>query len=216
MPGQPSQWKPGVKNIAGEDSRTPADRAASSHRAARCGYTIVELLIVVSLMGILAALLLPKFEPSTYEQLHGAGIVIASDLSYARNLAVANDSRYTLTFEVATNEYVLQHSGTNTLLNVLPMRPYRSANDAADRQHTYLAELPHLGATVEIVGVHVGSGSLLNSASIEFNSLGGLTSAQPVTIWLACGSGPARRYLPLEIAPVTGLISVGEYQAVAP
>jgi prepilin-type N-terminal cleavage/methylation domain-containing protein len=216
MPGQPSQWKPGVNYTAGNDSSNSTNRAAISRRAARGGYTIVELLIVVSLMGILAALLLPKFEPSTYEQLHGGAIVITSDLSYARNLAVANDSRYTLTFEGGTNEYILQHSGTNTLLNVLPLRPYRSANDTPDQQRTYLAELPHLGATVEIVGAQVGSGSLSNSASVEFNSLGGLTSAQPVTIWLACGSGTARRYLPLEIAPVTGLVSVGEYQAAAP
>ena len=213
-----SQLKLDAKLPRCDPAKTVSDAtlAVPSAWHRRRGYTLVELLIVVSLMGILAALLLPKFEPSTYEQLQGAALVIASDVGYARNLAVANDSRYTVTFEQETNEYCLEHSGANSLLDALPLRPYRSASDSPDKQHTFLAELPHLGATVEVVGIRVGAGSLETTGAIELNSLGGLNAAQPVEIWLACGRGDARRYIPLEIAPVTGLVSVGEYRAVAP
>lgn len=204
----------------------PVNDAVTARLTAACGelrcgrareaYTLVELLIVVSIMGILTALLLPKFEPSTYEQLHGAALVIASDLGYARNLAVANDSRYAVTFDQSSNSYFLEHTGANNLLDALPLRPYRSADDSPDKQHTYLEELPHLGAAVEIVGVRVGASSVASTTAVEFNSLGGLNDSQKVEIWLACGRGNARRYIHLDIAPVTGLVSVGEYQAAAP
>lgn len=179
------------------------------------GYTLIEMLIVISLMGIMAALLLPRFEPSTYDQLQGAAQIISADIAYARNLAVTNDSRYTLTFDRANNAYTLRHSGANNLLDVLPLTPYRHSGAAPDEQITYLEDLPHLGPGVELVGVS-SSGGISTYSTIEFNSLGGLEGAQPITIWLACGVDDARRYQSLIIAPVTGLVTLGEFQATAP
>lgn len=180
------------------------------------GYTLIEMLIVISLMGVMAALLLPRFEPSTYDQLQGAAQIISADIAYARNLAVTNDSRYSLTFDSATNAYTLRHSGANNLLDVLPMTPYRHSGAAPDEQITYLADLPHLGPGVELVGVSKGASGVSTSSTIEFNALGGLEGAQPITIWLACGVDDARRYQSMVIAPVTGLVTLGEFQATAP
>jgi prepilin-type N-terminal cleavage/methylation domain-containing protein len=180
------------------------------------GYTLIEMLIVISLMGVLAALLLPRFEPSTYDQLQGAAQIISADIAYARNLAVTNDSHYSLTFDRATNSYTLRHTGHNNLLDVLPITPYRHSGEAPDAQVTYLEDLPHLGPRVELIGVSKGSGSVSTSSTLEFNSLGGLEGAQPVTIWIACGEDDSRRYLSLVVAPVTGLVTMGEFQATAP
>ena len=182
----------------------------------RRGYTLIEMLIVISLMGIMAALLLPRFEPSTYDQLQGAAQIISADIAYARNLAVTNDSRYTLTFDRASNAYTLRHSGANNLLDVLPLTPYRHSAAAPDEQITYLEDLPHLGPSVELVGVSTGGGSVSASSTIEFHSLGGLEGAQPITIWLACGVDEARRYQSLIIAPVTGLVALGEFRGTVP
>ncbi|HTN74870.1 MAG TPA: prepilin-type N-terminal cleavage/methylation domain-containing protein [Pirellulaceae bacterium] len=192
------------------------NRSAKPTRRDKAGYTLIELLLVVSLMGVMAALMLPKFEPTTHEQLQGAAQIVAADMAYARNLAVTNDSQYRVTFSQATNAYVLQHAGTNHLLDVLPTTPYRHADDTPDRQSTYLAELPHIGASAEVVGIKIGSAALVPSGSVEFDSLGGLSSNQPVTIWLACGQDRSRRYLSLSIAPVTGLCTTGQFRAAAP
>ena len=202
----------------GSKEMLPRKRSAKTGRRTgrRRAYTLIEMLIVITLMGILTAILLPKFEPSTYEQLQGASQIIAADLSYARSLAVTNDSQYTLTFSASDNAYTLRHTGANNLLDVLPKSPYRSAADSPDSQETKLEDLPHLGASVEIVGVRVGSNALLSIGQIEFSSLGGLSVAQPVTIVLACGQNTSRRYLPITIAPVTGLCTLGTYTATLP
>lgn len=184
--------------------------------ASRAGYSLIELLIVVSLMGILAAMIVPRFEPSIHDQLQGVAQILAADLAYARNLAVTNDSQYSITFQRATNSYVLQHSGTNNLLDALPFTPYRTAGDSPDQQTTFLEDLPHLGSTVHIVGGKLGGGTVSASVPVEFNALGGVEGGQTVTLWISCGSGDARRYQSIVIAPVTGLVSMGEFRAAAP
>jgi prepilin-type N-terminal cleavage/methylation domain-containing protein len=190
--------------------------AIGDNHAARRGYSLVELLIVISLMGILAAILLPRFEPSLHDQLQGAAQIISADLNYARNLAVTNNSKYRVGFKRDTNAYYLQHSGTNSLLNVLPLTPYRNANDTPTLQTTYLQDLPRLGTVVEVWGVKSGNGAVSDTGTIEFNALGGLESGQATTLWLAAGVGETRRYQSLTIAPVTGIVSLGTFQAVPP
>lgn len=199
-------------------SRQASTKFASPARAMRRarGYTLIELLIVISLMGIMAAVLLPRFEPAIHDQLQGVAQIIAGDLAYARNLAVSNDTRYTLSFSRAKNAYTLRHTGDNSLLDVLPRTPYRTSGDTPDEQLTLLDDLPRLGPAVEIHGVATNGGSAAASGDIEFDALGGLTSNQPITIWLACGTDEARRYLPLTIAPVTGLVEIGELRGAAP
>lgn len=193
----------------------PPNASRRSFRRAR-GYSLIEMLTVISLMGIFAALLLPRFEPSVHDQLQGAVSIVSADISYARNLAVTNDSKYTLTFSRTTNAYALKHTGANSLLNVLPLTPYRHNDNSPAEQLTYLEDLPHLGPGVEVYGVKVGSGAVGASGAVEFNGLGGIEGAQTVTVWLAAGVGESRRYQALSIAPVTGLVTVGEFRSSAP
>jgi hypothetical protein len=64
--------------------------------------------------------------------------------------------------------------------------------------------------------VSTGSSSVASAGQVEFNSLGGLESGQATTIWLAAGTGDARRFQSLTIAPVTGIVSLGSFRASAP
>ncbi len=190
--------------------------ASKPSRHRERGYTLIEMLIVISIMGIFAAILLPRFEPSVRDQLRGAAEIVSGDVAYARNLAVTNDSQYKLQFKKSNSSYSLTHSGTNNLLDVLPPTPYRNGSGSLTEQVTFLEDFPHLGAAVEIHGVTNGGGSVGATGSLEFTSLGGIAGGQSFTIWLACGSGDTRRYQALIVAPVTGLVALGEFRASAP
>jgi hypothetical protein len=114
---------------------------------------------------------------------------------------------------------MLEHTGANSLLNVLPLTPYRNASDAPNVQTTYMEDLPRLGTVVEVWGVSVGasgSGGVPDAGQVEFNALGGLVSGQTTTIWLAAGAGDARRYQSLTVAPVTGIVGLGTFRASPP
>ena len=179
-------------------------------------FTLLELLIVISLMSILASLIIPRLEPTIDAQLQGAAQVVAADLAYARSLAVTNNSSYQLSFDAESNRYVLAHSGANTLLDDLPRSPFRRADDPADKQTTDLDELPRMGLTVRLLVVHKANDSLEVVGDLQFGPLGGTSRPEETVVWLTSGAGRSQRYLSLRVDPVTGLVSIGQLTATAP
>ena len=179
-------------------------------------FTLVELLIVIALMGVLVGIALPHFQPPLGEQLESFAAIVAADLDYARNLAVTNNSTYRVTFSAEDNAYFLTHSGSNAALHTLPLTPFRPADDPPDRHTCDLDSVPHLGANVYVHAVFASSGPPQTVSDLEFSPLGGTTRAAATVVWLRCGSDESRRFLPLTVNPVTGLVTVGEIQLEPP
>jgi Tfp pilus assembly protein FimT len=173
-------------------------------------------MIVITLIGILTALVIPSANSGIYDQLHSAADVIAADIAYARSLAVTNSNKYRLTFDVAQNRYVLEHSGSNTALANLPPSPFRSSQDTATTQTVKLDDLPHLGAPVQLVGIYSSGTSSAVATNLEFGPLGESTSSQETVIWLSAGKATARRFLSIRVNPVTGLSWIEGFQATVP
>lgn len=195
----------------------PRPSSLVPHRSS--GFSLIELLIVMAVMGILVGLVLPRSDPSLHEQLRSAAQIMAADLAYGRSLAVTNNSRYRFTFDTTGNRYILEHSGADASLDTLPDTPFRSPDDPPNRKIVALEELPHLGATVRIV--EVAAQDILQETpqpvgDLEFGPLGGTSRAEQTTIWLAAGTGSATRYLQLDVNPVTGLTTVGAYSGDGP
>ena len=71
---------------------------------------------MVAVVAVLAAIVLPSSQPAVVDQLRAVAQIVATDLAYARSLAVANNSNYKVTFDVKGNQYVMTYSGTNPAL----------------------------------------------------------------------------------------------------
>jgi len=184
----------------------------------RCpsGFSLVELLIVITVMGIVAALALPSLGTGAQERLLGMAQVIAGDLAYARGLAVANNSSYRFTFDVSNNRYTLAHSGVNAALNVLPPSPFHSSADAPTQNVFDLSALPGLGEGAQLCAIGTAGASPAPVTTLEFGPLGQTTATDPTVIWLAAGVGNAARYVTVSVNPVTGLATVGIFQGNGP
>lgn len=181
----------------------------------RSAFSLVELMIVVATLGIVAAVVVSSSSPDAASHLQSAGAILTSDLAYARSLAVANGSKYRLTFDAAANKYTLTHSGTNAALDALPSGPMGVPSDPATQKTTELGQLPTLGTRVRLLAVQRGSQSYTQSF-VEFTSLGATSSSAATIVWLTAGSGAAQRYIAVQVNPVTGLTTCGTPTATAP
>lgn len=71
----------------------------------RRGYTLLELMIVLVLMGIAAALVVPNVRGSENIRIQTAVRAIASDIMYAQSDALAYQARRAVVFDPAGNSY---------------------------------------------------------------------------------------------------------------
>jgi prepilin-type N-terminal cleavage/methylation domain-containing protein len=185
-------------------------------RRQSAGFSLIELLLVIAVLAILAGLVLPRSNPSLYDQLRAAAQVLRTDLAYARSLAVTNNSSYRITFDATGNRYVLEHSGSKAALDPLPDSPFRDPDDPATQHVVELERLPHVGPGVRIVTA-ASSGTVTQRVTdVEFGPLGETTRSSPTVVWLAAGQGADTRYLWLTINPVTGLTDAEYRGAVGP
>lgn len=199
---------------------TPRDASAGAIAVttgtARFGFSLIEMLLVVAIVGIMAAMISPYANSSAADRLVDAGYVVAADLQYARQLAVSNSSKYKLTFAANASIYSLTHSGTNTSLNTLPSPAFRASSDTATSKNTDFIEMPGL-ESVRIYNVYQrATAARTATTAVEFDSLGATTSTLTTEVWLVANTGSEQRYLSISVHPATGLADVGTVTGTPP
>lgn len=192
------------------------NHAPTAIRRRRTGYTLVELMMTVAVLAIVAAMAIPSFEPDVAAQLDAFADVVAADFARIRQLAIANNSTYRITFEAAQNRYYYEHSGTNSALTNLPPTIYRHASNTAAKQYVSLDDLPRLGPAVTLTTVLAMSSSPTTVTTLEFGSLGATTQAADTVVWLKSGSNDNLRYINVRVNAVTGLATPSRIDAVGP
>ncbi len=74
------------------------------------GFTLVELIVVMAILAIAAAIIVPYATGTTDLEVISAARVAASDLQYAQNVAIVSQSPVTVTFAPAENRYSLSNA----------------------------------------------------------------------------------------------------------
>lgn len=179
----------------------------TSPGSARVGYTLIEMLIVMTVIGILATMAIPSQVSGSAVSLKAAGRVLASDLRLATDLAVQYATEYQVSFDVGRNEYRLVHTGTGSppaLYN-----PY-SATGATGSYTVSISPID--GATGDLNGVRLlgvklkTSGTTVNN--ITFGASGGTGPArmEDTEVWLIQGPAWNGQYLRLTVSAITGQV----------
>ncbi len=179
-------------------------------------FSLIELLIVIAILCILVAVASPYLSTNVPQQLQMAADSVAGDIAYARGLAVANNSKYRITFDLATNSYSLKHSGTVIALNKLPPSPFHKISADQTEQTAELSKLPMLAGSVRIVAVKKNPASPSDVSDLEFGPLGGTTRSEATVIWLFSSSSGTNMFIPVTVNPTTGIVDVGELQSATP
>lgn len=187
-------------------------RNRSNLSALRRGYTLVELLIVVTIIGLMASVVLPSMNSaSSTVSLEAMARTLASDLRIARHSAVQYNTSFGLTFNLNENSYTIAESGSSGapgLVNVLS--PGTSGNtidlDQFGAGRTGQSHVLIGGAALKVSKAAV--------TDVVFGPSGGTgpTRTQDTVLWLQEGSPEDRRCILLTVSWVTGTVTVGDVQ----
>jgi len=78
----------------------------------RSGFTIIEVLMVIVILGIAAAVVVPMASSAGSMQIRAAANMIAADMEYAKSMAISRGQSYSVEFFTATHSYrVLDPNG---------------------------------------------------------------------------------------------------------
>lgn len=158
------------------------------------GFTLVEVILVVVILAIAAMLAIPFATSGASTQLKAAATIIASDLEYAKSMAISRGKRYWVVFDAGTESYRIEDSNGVITHPVRP-GPY-AVNFAADTR---------------LNRVDISSVSFDTSDTISFDYLGspnsGSGSGSPLNsgvITLSAGGST----MTVNVEPVTGYITI--------
>lgn len=75
------------------------------------GFTLVEILIVVIILAIAAAIAIPRMGSAGAMQMRAAADMIAADLEYAKSMATSRQANYTVIFNTSAESYQIEDAG---------------------------------------------------------------------------------------------------------
>lgn len=93
----------------GPSGGRPARRNDGRPRRIRLGgFTLIEIIMVIVILGIAAAIAVPMMSSATSMQVRAAAGMVAADLEYAKSMAISTGQLYAVVFDDATESYEIQ------------------------------------------------------------------------------------------------------------
>jgi len=102
-----------VKRHAVETEETTKAGLTMCQNAKQTGFTIVELMIVLVIIGVAAAIAVPMISSAGSMQIRAAANMLAADLEYAKSAAISRGQYYSVVFDDSAETYQIEdQSGT--------------------------------------------------------------------------------------------------------
>lgn len=89
------------------------------------GFTLVEILMVVMILGIAVTIVIPMVNDTSDMQVTSAARQIASTLMYAQTASISTQQQYRVVFDTGTNSYEVQDSLGAVIADPVAGSPYR-------------------------------------------------------------------------------------------
>lgn len=169
------------------------------------GYTLVEVLVTVTILGIMGVLVIPSLDQTGILKTHAAVRTVISDLTYAQSDALAYQEGRAILFDEDDNSY--------TLIGVV------GSTIDPDTDALFNARGPNQRYVVSLDdsrygGAHFENIDFNNGSLLVFDELGGPVAAPSSTELSTGGSvdivgGDGTRYR-LTVSAFTGRIRVGQ------
>lgn len=176
----------------------------------RGGFTLVEVMIVVTLMGILASVAITASSSFGPQALESTARVLAADIQLARSLAVQHNTEWAVEFDTTNNIYEVIHVGSgNPPPAVNPLDPTSSTTGKYIIDLTEVAEAGFDPAPVSLGGVALATDQS-RVKRIVFGPRGGTgpTVSQDTIVWLTQNYGKQIRFVRLTVSWVTGAVFI--------
>jgi type II secretion system protein H len=173
----------------------------------RCGFTLVEILVVLIIIGIAAAIVVPQMSTRDDLKVAAAARTLAADLIYAQNLAITRQSSVRVNFDLPNARYRVVDAATGqTVTHPVNKSPYEmrfGAGGTLGLREAVLAEVVFLGADGETEHVDMGFDDL--GTPMAYPASG---PPEPLTggrVRLRVGG----QLLQVDVEPFTGQVRVG-------
>lgn len=143
----------------------------------RGGFALIDVMLTVSLIGVLAMVALPALKPSDSLRAVAAATTLAADLEFAQSasLAMPNDPVVVRFVSEGVGYYLARQSDVNTPITKVNGEPYEVVYGAG------LAS--HLG------GLELELASPAGAQSVSFDSFGRLSSGQDAVYEITGATG---------------------------
>ena len=167
--------------------RPERSKSHETRGVARVGFTLIELIVVVVILAIMAAVVIPYVTGTSSMKAQSAARLVMSDLEYAQDLAITSQSDITVTFDTSGNFYGV-------------------SNESGPLNHpitkkTYVVDFDTLAG---LSGVSLTAASFGGGSSVTFDSLGAPSPDGSVNV-----SAGVSGYQ-VTVAPITGRVTVAE------
>ncbi len=162
----------------------------------RLAFTLIEVLVVVTIVGIIGAMVVPQLLSAGTLGLQGAARLVVADILFAQNEAIAAQESRKVIFDAANESYRLTRDvgGTDETLTMGWVN-----GDTNNYVVDFTADDRFNG--IEIVSVQMGG---VDVTEIEFDDLGAPQQASEIQVLLRMQN----QTLTVRVAPFTGRVTV--------